>query len=324
MSTLTLFGSSLSSLSHSVHMALDLLNLKYTYIEVNVQEGGTRTPDFLSLNPHQSVPVLVDSNLIITESSAAITYLVSQYSPSHLYPECGAKKRSQIDQRLQFNIGKFYKRMGDCVYPVCLGKTVNIDSEKIEALKECLMWINQMTVGGYVLDSSMTIADLAFLSTMSTLEACNLLDLSPYKNLQVWLDGMKKQVPNYENNCQKGAAEFGNWFQENYKANKTRVVERKDVYKEDTENDEGKSDETYIVTETVSKISSSDYASSTDYTFSASDDGSYTPVSYTPVSYTPVNIHLDGAGQRKGGAALARQMMMIVAPALGSIPLLKQ
>merc|ERR1719186_1031655 len=75
-------------------MTLDLLNLKYTYTEVNFHDGGTSSLDFIALNPQKSVPVLADSDLIINKSSAAITYLVSQYSPSQLYPEC-AKKRSQ-------------------------------------------------------------------------------------------------------------------------------------------------------------------------------------------------------------------------------------
>ena len=59
----------------------------------------------------------------------------------------------------------------------------------------------------------MTIADLSFLPTMSALEACSILNLSPYKNIRVWLEKMKKLVPNYENNCQKGASDFGKWFQ---------------------------------------------------------------------------------------------------------------
>jgi glutathione S-transferase len=108
MSTLSLFGSSVCPLSQSVQMTLDLLKLDYKYTEVNVANGSTCTRDFLALNPHKSVPVLVDSDLVITESTAGITYLVIQYSSSQLYPEC-AKKVSQIDQRLQFHIGRFYE-----------------------------------------------------------------------------------------------------------------------------------------------------------------------------------------------------------------------
>merc|ERR1711892_1193565 len=185
MSMLELHAHPVSPPSRAVHMALDLLGLEYKYVEVAVLEGATRSPDFLSMNPQHTVPVLADGNLVITESRAAMTYLVSQHKPGQLYPAC-AKKRSQIDQRLYFNIGTFYKRMGDCVYPVNFGKKNTVDEADKEALKEALMWVNQMVVGGYVLGNSMTIADVDFLSTMSSLEACGFLPLSPYKNLKVW------------------------------------------------------------------------------------------------------------------------------------------
>merc|ERR1712198_599823 len=121
MSALEIYGFAPSPPARAVHMTLDLLGLEYKFHDVNVLEGATKTPDFLALNPQHTVPVLTDGNLVITESRAAMTYLVSQYKPGQLYPAC-AKKRSQIDQRLYFNIVTLYKRLGDCVYPVCFGQ----------------------------------------------------------------------------------------------------------------------------------------------------------------------------------------------------------
>merc|ERR1711890_172457 len=128
-----------SSPSRAVHMTLDVLGLEYTYTTVNILEGEQMVPEFLAMNPQHTVPVLCDGNLTITESRAAMAYLVSQHKPGQLYPAC-AKKRSQIDQRLHFGIGTFWARIADCVLPVCLGKTSTIPQEKIDALKEALMW----------------------------------------------------------------------------------------------------------------------------------------------------------------------------------------
>merc|ERR1739838_311847 len=112
-----------------------------------------------------------------------------------------------------------YKRLGDCVYPVCFGKTKIIDEEKKEALKEALAWVNDMMADGYVLENSMTIADIDFMATMSTLEACNFMEMSVYKNLKNWSKKMKQNIPNYSQNCGKGAAGFGKWFNSNYSRN---------------------------------------------------------------------------------------------------------
>merc|ERR1712112_357429 len=238
-----------SSPSRAVHMTLDLLGLEYTYTSVNILEGEQNTPEFLAMNPQHTVPVLCDGNLTITESRAAMAYLVSQHKPGQLYPAC-AKKRSQIDQRLQFGIGTFWARIVDCALPVCLGKTTTIPQEKIDALKEALMWANQMVTlpssqekshkmnsskilsntfhdllcggkkkvsCGYVLGNSLTIADIDFLASYSSLEACGFLSLKPYKSLLTWSQTMKQQIPKYSENCGAGAAVFGNWFKGNYK-----------------------------------------------------------------------------------------------------------
>ena len=143
MSVLELHAFPASSPSRALHMTLDLLGLEYKYLTVNILEGEQMVPEFLALNAQHTVPVLADGNLTITESRAAMTYLVSQHKPSQLYPAC-AKKRSQIDQRLYWNIGTFWSRVGECVFPVCFGKTSTIPEEKIAALKEALLWANQM------------------------------------------------------------------------------------------------------------------------------------------------------------------------------------
>ena len=78
-------------------------------------------------------------------------------------------------------------------------------------------------------------------------------------------------------------------------------------------------DETYqdfkvdVSSETSSMIFTSESESGTDYTFSASNDGSYTPASNSDPF----------GGKGNVGAALARQMMMVAAPAVGNIPFFK-
>ena len=120
----------------------------------------------------------------------------------------------------------------------------------------------------------------------------------------MWLESMRKQVPNYENNCQKGADEFGKMYRERYQVGINDKAET-------DANDHG-----YTVDES-SETSSMDFTieseSETDYTFSASDDGSYTPASNTD----------QFGGKGNVGAALARHVMMVAAPAIGIIPFLK-
>ena len=187
--------------SLALHMVLDLLGLEYKYVEGDGLDGAPSTPEYLSMNP-----VLTSGNLVITDSRAAMTYLVSKHRPDLLtYPYQG----------LYFTIRTFYKRMVDCVYPVYCGKTKTVPEKKKESLQDALMKANQMTKCGFVLGNYITIADVDFIATYSMLEACDFINLEQYKNLTAWAERMKQTIPRYAENCGKGAAAFGNWFNRN-------------------------------------------------------------------------------------------------------------
>merc|ERR1711872_1070499 len=64
-------------------------------------------------------------------------------------------------------------------------------------------------------NDEMTIGDLALVATYSTLKAANLsgIDLSEFKNAEVWFEKCCKLVPNYEKTNGEGAAAFGGFYQ---------------------------------------------------------------------------------------------------------------
>ncbi len=66
---------------------LNELGLEYQMLPVDILKGETREPDFLALNPAGKVPVLVDGDLVITESSAIQLYLADKYSQAGFIPE---------------------------------------------------------------------------------------------------------------------------------------------------------------------------------------------------------------------------------------------
>ena len=80
------------------------------------------------------------------------------------------------------------------------------------------MFSSFKVTGGYVVGTSMTIADIDLLASYVSLEACSFVSLEPYKALKTWSHTMKQQIPKYSENCGQGAAVFGNWFNGNYKS----------------------------------------------------------------------------------------------------------
>lgn len=70
-----------------VQWALRELNVDCELVLVNLHAGDHLRPDFLRLNPAHKVPVLVDGDLVITESAAIVLYLAEKYPEGGLLPE---------------------------------------------------------------------------------------------------------------------------------------------------------------------------------------------------------------------------------------------
>nr|AAO61856.1 glutathione S-transferase Z1 [Malva pusilla] len=81
-----------SSCSYRIRIALNLKGLEYQYIPVNLLKGEQYTPEFQKLNPIGYVPVLVDGDIIISDSLAIFMYLEEKYPQHPLLPSDLQKK----------------------------------------------------------------------------------------------------------------------------------------------------------------------------------------------------------------------------------------
>ena len=71
---------------------LQELGVPFEAVNVNLTKGEHRAPAFLELNPSGKVPVLVDGDLILTESVAISLYLAEKYPHKRLIPEDPSEK----------------------------------------------------------------------------------------------------------------------------------------------------------------------------------------------------------------------------------------
>lgn len=71
------------------------------------------------MNPQHTVPTLDDDGFYIWDSHAISTYLVGKYGKDDsLYPR-DLHKRAIIDQRLHFDSGILFPRLGAIVVSTC-------------------------------------------------------------------------------------------------------------------------------------------------------------------------------------------------------------
>ncbi|XP_039033655.1 glutathione S-transferase zeta class-like isoform X1 [Hibiscus syriacus] len=85
-----------SSCSFRIRIALNLKGLDYEYIPVNLLKGEQFSPEFQKLNPIGYVPVLVDGDVVVSDSFAIFMYLEEKYPQIPLLPSDLAKKALNI------------------------------------------------------------------------------------------------------------------------------------------------------------------------------------------------------------------------------------
>ncbi len=77
------------------------LGVHFDFEVVNLVAGEHQRPEFLRLNPAGKVPVLVDGDLVITESAAIVLYLAEKYPEKKLLP-ADLRTRAQVYRWVMF------------------------------------------------------------------------------------------------------------------------------------------------------------------------------------------------------------------------------
>jgi glutathione S-transferase len=80
---------------------LQELGVGFEAITVNLVAGEHRRPEFLKVNPAGKLPVLVDGDLVLTESVAIVLYLAEKYPEKGLLPT-DLTERAHVNRWLLF------------------------------------------------------------------------------------------------------------------------------------------------------------------------------------------------------------------------------
>lgn len=200
-----IYGNPGSPPCRAVFLSARALGVDYNIKPVNPMAGEHRTPEFLKMNPGHTIPTMDDDGLYLGESRAISTYLADRYAPdNNLYPR-EPEARAMVDQRLYFDAGLFAALKG------ILGPLFRQDLAAYDAnlprMEECMDLLEEfLKRSPYVAGQEMTLADLAILANVTTMEAAD-IDLARWPRVLKWLAKLKK-LPYYEVNV-AGAKHMG-------------------------------------------------------------------------------------------------------------------
>lgn len=79
------------------------LDADFEFVTIDLRAGENRDPDFLRLNPAGKLPVLVDDDLVLTESAAIVMYLAEKFPQKGLLP-ADLKARAQVYRWVLFAV----------------------------------------------------------------------------------------------------------------------------------------------------------------------------------------------------------------------------
>lgn len=177
--------------SRKVLAGLDLLGTKYNFNHIDYFTGQHKSPDFLKINPHGTVPAAVDGDLKITESNAILQYAADD--SGSMYPK-DAKLRCAVNRWLLWETSIWfpscYIYLMEYVAKPLLREEPDqaaVDAEAPKWHKHAAILDDQLSQTKWLTGDNVTIADIAVASPMH-LHAAQQLPLERYANLRRWLE----------------------------------------------------------------------------------------------------------------------------------------
>ncbi len=172
--------------------ALQELAVDFEAVTVNLPAGEHRNAWFLRINPAGKVPVLVDGDMIITESVAIVLYLAEKYPDQRLIP-ADLRQRAQLFRWLLFTATELEQPLWritrhTVLYPEDkrLPGEVALARDDFGAMASVLE--EHMTGRKFVMGESVTVGDFVLAYTLDWAKMVNLLDGLP--RLEAYMEQM--------------------------------------------------------------------------------------------------------------------------------------
>ncbi|WP_343582878.1 glutathione S-transferase [Herbaspirillum sp.] len=189
-----LYGFPLSGHAHRVRLLLSMLELPHEVIDVDLPHGQHKQPEFLALNPRGQIPVIVDGDVTLYDSTAILVYLARRYAGEQWLPSdpLGAARVQQFlslasgdifEGPNRVRLAKLFKR--DLDYALAHQKTL-----AVLAFLDRHLDNRTFLAAGHV-----TIADLACHTYVAHVPEGG-VDLAPYPNVRAWIARVE-QLPGF-------------------------------------------------------------------------------------------------------------------------------
>ncbi|KAF1047839.1 MAG: Disulfide-bond oxidoreductase YfcG [Herbaspirillum frisingense] len=192
--SIRLYSFPLSGHVHRVKLLLSMLDLPHEVIDVDIAGGQHKQPDFIKLNPRGQIPVIVDGDVTLHDSTAILVYLAKRYGSEQWLPAdpLGA---AHVQQFLSLASGEIFEGPNR----VRLVKLFKQGIDYALALQKTQAVLGQLEAHladrDFLAAAHATIADLACYTYVAHVPEGG-VDLAPYVNVRSWIARVE-QLPGF-------------------------------------------------------------------------------------------------------------------------------
>lgn len=178
-----------------VRIVLAEKELTYELVNVDLRRGEQKRPEFLKLNPFGKVPVLVDEDIVIYDSTIINEYLEDEYPHPRLMTE-DSQGRARTRQFEDYADLAFILPVGVLMNEVRKPEAER-DAERVKRSRDeidrALAFLNAQLGEQPFLGRDFSVADAAFAPRMMVLRAVG-VELKPqWEPLRRWIDRMAER-----------------------------------------------------------------------------------------------------------------------------------
>jgi glutathione S-transferase len=174
-----------------VRIVLAEKGLSYDLVEVDLTQGDQRRPEFRRLNPFGRVPVLVDEDTTVYDSTIIAEYLEDEYPEPPLLPAVGSSALRAL--------ARTWEDIADTSFTIQVGQLMlemskpegERDSNRVHRLQQwieqMLTFLNHQLQGQDFLASQFSVADIGFVPRLLILKELGLDPAANRANIDGWI-----------------------------------------------------------------------------------------------------------------------------------------
>ncbi|RCK59559.1 Glutathione S-transferase-like protein tpcF [Candida viswanathii] len=195
---------------YKISIFLELLQLPYEVVSLNIHKNKTKEEWFVKLNPNGRIPTITDPNfkegpITISQTGAILQYLADQYDTDHKYsyPQGTAEYYKTLEY-LIFQVAEngpiqgqlnHFKLYAPEKVPYGITRYEN-DTKRIYGVYEDILSRNSANGNKYLVGDRYTVADIALFGWANSLFKVD-IDINQWPLLGKWFSAIK-ELPGVE------------------------------------------------------------------------------------------------------------------------------